>query len=315
MTKPSCNFLGLPDEWSGFERSRVVVLPLPYEHSTSYGKGTVRAPEEILNASRYLELYDEELDAETYRITEGISTSTPMNFGPECVDPVAVEVIRAEVAGLIGQGKFVVCLGGEHTIAVGAAQAHTQLHDDLTILQLDAHSDLRQEYEGNPYSHAAVMARIHDFNRNIVQVGIRSQSAEEAEFIREKKISTFYDAGIRLGRYGGAKKDWQDAVIGCLTGKVYITLDCDFFDPALMPAVGTPEPGGFGWYETVEFLRRVAEKRQVVGFDVNELSPVPSFIHPQFIVAKLIYKLIGCIFSHQSEWTSDVPNRVSRKQN
>lgn len=312
MMMPSCNFLGLPDEWTDFSRSRVVILPLPYEHSTSYGKGTARAPEEILNASRYLELYDEELGEETYKLTEGISTSASINFGAECVDADAVEATRAEVAGLIKQGKFVICLGGEHTIAVGAARAHAQFHDDLTVLQLDAHSDLRQEYEGNPYSHATVMARIYDFNRNVVQVGIRSQSAEEAGFIREKKINTFYDSGIRLGHYGSGK-DWQDAVIRCLTGRVYITIDCDFFDPALMPAVGTPEPGGFGWHESLEFLRRVAEKRQIVGFDVNELLPVPSFTHPQFIIAKLIYKLIGCIFSNQSRGTSNVPNGASRK--
>lgn len=309
MAEPPGNFLGLPDEWSDFERSRVVILPLPYEHTTSYGKGTAGAPEEIIRASRYLELYDEEIDAETYRLTEGISTSPPVYFGSECVDAEAVERIRDRVAGLITQGKFVVCLGGEHTIAVGTAEAHSRFYEDLTVLQLDAHSDLRQEYEGNRYSHATVMARVFDFNRNIVQVGIRSQSAEEAEFIKDRKIGTFYDSGIRQGRYNGAGGSWHDAVISRLTGKVYITIDCDFFDPSMMPAVGTPEPGGFGWHETVEFLRRVAEKRHIVGFDVNELAPVPSFVHPQFIVSKLVYRLIGCIFSRQSDGT-----RVSSKE-
>ncbi|MEJ2697406.1 MAG: arginase family protein [Candidatus Sulfobium sp.] len=206
MIHAPVNFLGLPDEWSGLERSRVVILPLPYEHTTSYGKGTVRGPEEILKASRYLELYDEELDSEAYRSTNGIATCPSINFGPDCVDSEAVEAIRAGVSALIGQGKFVVCIGGEHTVAVGAAQAHTQFFDDLTVLQLDAHSDLRQEYEENPYSHATVMARIYDFNRNIVQVGIRSQSAEEATFIKDNSINTIYDAGIRLGRYDRGKK-------------------------------------------------------------------------------------------------------------
>lgn len=297
MTEPAANFLGLPEEWSRLDRSRVVILPIPYEHSTSYGKGTARGPAEIIDASRYLELYDEDLDTETYRLTGGIATSPSMGFGNDRTDSGAVEAIRAEVSRLIGQGKFVVCLGGEHTIAVGAALAHTQFYGDITVLQLDAHSDLRQEYEGNRYSHATVMARIHDFNRNIVQVGIRSQSAEEAGFIVEEKIKTFYDTGISRGSYDRDGKNWQDAVIDCLTANVYITVDCDFFDPALIPAVGTPEPGGLGWHETLEFVRRVAEKRRIVGFDVNELSPVPSFIHPQFIVAKLVYKLIGCIFS------------------
>lgn len=303
------NFLDLPDEWSGLERSRVVILPVPYEHTTSYGKGTAGAPEEIIKASRYLELYDEELGVETYRLTGGIATSPPMSFGRDCVDSEAVEAIRTEVSGLISQGKFVICLGGEHTIAVGAAQAHTQFYGDLSVLQLDAHSDLRQKYEDNPYSHATVMARIYDFNRNIVQVGIRSQSAGEAKFIMEKEINTFYDIGIRQGRYDRDEKKWQDAVIDCLTGKVYVTIDCDFFDPALMPAVGTPEPGGFGWHETVEFLRRITERRQIVGFDVNELSTVPSLVHPQFIVSKLIYKFIGCIFSRHSGRLADVSRR------
>lgn len=299
MTNDRCNFLGLPAEWSGFDPSRAVILPVPYEHTTSYGKGTAGGPGEIIKASQYLELYDEEIDAEIYRLTGGIFTCTPMNFEGKCVDAEAVGRIRAEVSRLIRGGKFVVCIGGEHTIAVGAAQAHTQFHDDLTVLQLDAHSDLRLEYEGNSYSHATVMARIHDFNRNIVQVGIRSQSTEEAEFIKKKKINTFYDSAIRRGRYDIDNGSWQDTIIASLTAKVYITIDCDFFDPALIPAVGTPEPGGFGWHETVEFLRKVAKKRQIIGFDVNELSPLPSLVHPQFIIAKLIYKLLGCVFSHQ----------------
>jgi len=299
VTEIQGNFLCLPEEWSDFGHSRVVILPIPYEHTTSYGKGTATAPEEIIRASGYLELYDEQLDAETYRLTDGIATLPPMDFSRDRVDSGAVEAIREKVSGLIGKGKFVVSIGGEHTIAVGAAQAHSQSYSDLSVLQLDAHSDLRQEYEGNRYSHATVMARIHDFNRNIVQVGIRSQCAEEAEFIKGNKIATFYDAAIKNGSYDN-DGNWQDAVISRLTGKVYITIDCDFFDPALMPAVGTPEPGGGGWHETVEFLRRVAKKRQVVGFDVNELSPVAAFVHPQFIAAKLIYKLIGCVFSGKS---------------
>ena len=297
MTGSALNFLGLTDQWSRFDHSRVVILPLPYEHTVSYGTGTAQAPEEIIKASHYLELYDEELDTEIYRLTDGISTLNQMDFGGRCVDSEAVEAIRTKVSNLIEQGKFVVSIGGEHTVAVGAAEAYTRFYGDLSILQLDAHSDLRQEYEGNPYSHATVMARIFDFNRDIVQVGIRSQSAEEAGFIRKEKINAFYDAGIRLGHYDGDNKKWQDAVIDCLSGTVYMTIDCDFFDPSLMPAVGTPEPGGLGWYETVGFLRRIAEKRHIVGFDVNELAPVPSMVHPQFIVSKLIYKLIGYVFS------------------
>jgi agmatinase len=141
------------------------------------------------------------------------------------------------------------------------------------------------------------MARMYEFNKNIVQVGIRSQCREEADFIRQKKINTFYAGDLRSRRYGPDQYAWHDAVIGSLRENVYLTVDCDFFDPGLMPAVGTPEPGGFGWHETVSFLRSLAEHRRVVGFDITELSPIPGLIHPQFVMAKLIYKLIGYIFS------------------
>ena len=292
---PPDNFLALPEQWSGLERSRVVVLPVPYEHTTSYGKGTASGPEAILEASGQVELYDEESDAEFYTLTGGIATLKAMDPGGN--DAVAVESIRKHVQGLIGEDKTVVCIGGEHTISIGAARAHSERYPDLSVLQLDAHSDLREEYEGNRYSHACVMARVYEFNKNIVQAGIRSQCREEADFIRQKKINTFYAFDLKGARYGADRYAWHDAVIGPLRENVYLTIDCDFFDPGLMPAVGTPEPGGFGWQETVSFLRRLSECRRIVGFDITELSPIPGLIHPQFVMAKLIYKLIGYIFS------------------
>jgi agmatinase len=292
---PPNNFLALPEQWSGLERSRVVVLPVSYEHTTSFGKGTASGPGAILEASGQVELYDEESDEEIYTLTDGIATLEPLDPGGN--DAVAVESIQERVRGLIGKDRTVVCIGGEHTITIGAARAHAGQYPDLSVLQLDAHSDLREEYEGNRYSHACVMARVYEFNKNIVQVGIRSQCREEADFIRQKKINTFYAFDLRGGRYGSDQHAWHDAVIGSLREKVYLTIDCDFFDPGLMPAVGTPEPGGFGWHETVSFLRSLAEKRSIVGFDITELSPIPGLIHPQFVMAKLIYKLIGYIFS------------------
>jgi len=292
---PPSNFLALPEQWSGLERSRVVVLPVPYEHTTSFGKGTASGPESILEASGQVELYDEELDADIYTSTGGIATLKPMDPGGN--DAVAVESIRKQVNRLIGDGKTVVCIGGEHTISIGSARAYSELYPDLSVLQLDAHSDLREEYEGNRYSHACVMARIYEFNKNIVQVGIRSQCREEADFIRQKKIAAFYAFDLKGGRYGLDRYAWHDAVIGSLREYVYLTIDCDFLDPGLMPAVGTPEPGGFGWHETISFLRSLAERRRIVGFDITELSPIPGLIYPQFVMAKLIYKLIGYIFS------------------
>jgi agmatinase len=292
---PPDNFLALPEQWSGIEQARVVILPVPYEQTTSFGKGTAMGPSSILEASAQVELYDEELDAEIYTLTGGIATLKPMDIAGK--DAAAVESVRKRVRDLIEQDKTVVCIGGEHTISIGAARAHSERYQDISILQLDAHSDLREEYEGNRYSHACVMARIHEFNKEIVQVGIRSQCREEADFIRQKKISTFYAHDLREGRYGAGGHEWHDAVIGSLRENVYLTIDCDFFDPGLMPAVGTPEPGGFGWDETVSFLRSLAERRRIVGFDVAELSPISGLIHPQFVIAKLIYKLTGYIFS------------------
>ncbi len=298
ILRPPKNFLALPEKWSEPEQSRVVVLPVPYEQTTSFGKGTASGPGSILEASGQVELYDEELDAEIYTLTGGIATLKPLDPGGR--DAVAVESIRKQVLDLIGKDKTVVCIGGEHTISIGAAKAHSEKYPDLSVLQLDAHSDLREQYEGNRYSHACVMARIYEFNNDIVQVGIRSQCREEADFIRQHKINTFYAFDLKSRRYSADQYAWHDAIIGSLRENVYLTIDCDFFDPGLMPAVGTPEPGGFGWHETVSFLRTLAKQRRIVGFDVTELSPIPGLIHPQFTMAKLIYKLIGYIFFHRT---------------
>ncbi len=287
------NFLGLTEEWSRFDSAQVVVLPIAYEHTTSYGRGAGGAPEAILEASHQVELYDEELDAEIFRMAGGIATLPIMRFDDDCRDAAAIEAIREQVHQLIQQGKRVVSIGGEHTIAVGTVQAHTQCDSEISILQLDAHSDLRDEYEGNRYSHASTMARIYEFHPDIVQVGIRSQCAEEAKFIQENGVNTFYALHLKRNK----ESEWHDAVIDRLKANVYVTFDCDFLDPSLIPALGTPEPGGFGWDETIAFLRKLAAHRNVVGFDVNELAPMPPLHHPQFIIAKLIYKWIGYIFS------------------
>ena len=289
-------FLGLEEQWSGLDRSQAAIIPAPYEHTTSYGKGAALGPKAILEASCSLELYDEELDREIYRLSNGIATLPPLQFSDKCRDADAVELIFNSVSGLINRGKKVVCIGGEHTIAIGASLAHSQSYHDLSILQLDAHSDLRDEYEGNRYSHASTMSRIYEKHEHIVQVGIRSQFREEADFIKQKKINTFYAFDIKGRRYGSGQYAWHDAVIDALKQNVYLTFDCDFFDPSLIPALGTPEPGGFGWDETIAFLRKLTLHRNVVGFDVNELAPVPHLIHPQFTIAKLIHKLIGYMF-------------------
>lgn len=316
-SKPQKSFLGLNQEWSDYKSSRVVILPAPYEHTSSFGRGTALGPDQILRASAYLELYDDELDTEIYRLTGGISTLPSLSVHDDCRDECVVEKIRYEVSRHISQGKMVVTIGGEHTIAIGCATAYTAKFPGLNVLQLDAHSDLREEYEGNRYSHASVMARICEFNPKIVQLGIRSQSSEEALFIRDKDITTFYACKLKTTGGGSSLLPWADDVIASLGKHVYITVDCDFFDPSVLPAVGTPEPGGFGWDETLAFLRQLAAERTIVGFDVNELSPIPNLAYPEFTAAKLIYKLIGYIFSstnHSTDRSSPSGLRLPRRR-
>ncbi|MBC8456936.1 MAG: agmatinase [Deltaproteobacteria bacterium] len=290
------NFLGLDNEWADIARAKVVILPTPYEFTSSYGKGSENAPQAILSASQYVELYDEELDGEPYKWTDGIATLCPMRFDENWKDATSIHAIAKHVQSLLDVGKFVVTLGGEHTIAVGTVKAHSARYKDLSVLQLDAHADLRQQYQGNPYSHASTMARIYAFNKNIVQVGIRSLCVEEKDFIEQNGIETFY--AHKMKNYNSGALTWYDAVINRLNELVYLTLDCDYFDPSVIPSLGTPEPGGFGWDETLRFFKNLTESRKIVGFDVSEISPIPGFVYPEFTIAKLIYKLIGYIFSH-----------------
>jgi agmatinase len=278
-------FLGGDNINTDFEQAQVVVLPLAVEFSTSYGKGTAAGPQAILEASAYVELYDEELDLEIWK--EGIHTLAMEEFLGE---PSAImQTISSRVSDLLQRNKFVVVLGGEHSISSAVYRAYHTHFKSLSVLQLDAHSDLRAEYEDSLYSHAATMRRIWEQNHHIVQVGIRAQCREEREFVRLQHINTYYAHQIFKNGFGAAP-------IKNLSTNVYLTIDVDFFDPAIMPSTGTPEPGGFFWYETLNFLRKVFHKRNVVGFDVVELSPLPGLKHPDFLVAKLISKLLGFHF-------------------
>jgi agmatinase len=290
---PQRNFLGLNHEDSSLDTSQVVILPVPYERTSSYGKGSLRGPGEILAASPQLEFYDEELDVEIVRLCKGIATSEPLVFRKNEKGSDAVEKIYQAVCALLEKGKFVVCLGGEHTCSLGPLRAHHErFGPGLTLLHLDAHSDLRDQYLGDPFSHASVMARASEILPDIVQVGIRSQSLEEKVRSREGRIRMFHAFPIQSGYI----PDWEERVIAELQPKVYITIDCDFFDPSVIPAVGTPEPGGFHWYETLAFLRHVTQERTVVGFDLCEFSPLRGLLPPNFTLARLVYKLIGYCF-------------------
>lgn len=284
------NFLAIEDEYSNYENSLIAILPVPYEMTTSYGKGTSKGPKAILNASHYVEFFDEELNRELcFEKGKGICSLYPVDF-KNIKGKEALDLIYKKVKGLIDDGKFVVTLGGEHSISSAAIQAHFDSYQNLSILHFDAHSDLREEYEGSKYSHASFAARVSEFTTDITQVGIRAQCKEEYDFIKEKKIKTFYAFEIRNGNYG---EDWQSEVIAGLNENVYITFDVDYFDPSVMPSTGTTEPNGFYWDETMKLLKMLGENRKVSGFDVVELSPKRDFPFPDFLTAKLIYKMLN----------------------
>ncbi len=291
------NFLSIPEEFSSLEKSKIVILPAPYEHTTSYIKGTILGPEKLIEASHQVELYDEEFDIELYKAA-GIATLEPLDF-TDLKDEKAVEIAYKIALELLKQDKFLVTIGGEHTIAIGPIKAYSEVYPDLTILHFDAHSDLRDEYEGNKYSHASAIARVFEFNKNIVQVGIRAQDALEAKFIKENGIKTFYAWEIKSGKYNKDGKTWQDAIVDELNANVYITFDLDYFDPSVMPAVGTPVPNGLYWDETIELLKKVAESKNIVGFDIVELCPLPGLEYPNFISAFFTNKLLNIIFANK----------------
>lgn len=277
------NFLALPPECSGFEEARVTVLPVPYDSTTSYQAGARNGPRAIVEASRHLELYDEETGREPYRV--GIHTLPELE--PALSSPDAMTVRIEEVVGdLLDQGKFVVMLGGEHSVSVGAVKAFHRRFSDLSVLQIDAHADLRDSYCGTRYNHATTMRRIIEMVP-AVQMGVRSLSREEADLIREERLPVYFSKDL------ADKPDWLEEPIRLLSENVYVTIDVDAFDPAVMPATGTPEPGGLGWGQVNEILRTLASRRRVVGFDVTELAPLAGQTAPDFLVAKLVYRLIG----------------------
>lgn len=277
---------GLAPEFSSLETSRVVLLPVPYDRTASYMKGTARGPGAIVKASTYMELYDDELQVEPY--TVGIHTA-PAVSGNDDAPEAMVRLVEEATARYLSGGKMPVVLGGEHGVAVGAIRAYHKAFPRLSVIQLDAHGDLRSTYEGSEFSHACAMR--HFAGRlPTLQVGIRSISKEEADLIREKGLM------VVPARDFIAHPEKALAAVDRLTEQIYLTIDVDYFDPAIMPATGTPEPGGPGWYETLAFLRELCRRKTLVGFDVNELRPLGDDVAPDFLAAKLIYKVIAYRF-------------------
>jgi agmatinase len=291
------NFLGLDEPWNHPDQAGVRVLPAPYEHTSSYIKGSDKGPSAIIDASQQVELYDETQGFEPYREWGGIATSVPLDLrGKE--NKAAVDAIEAFVRPHVEAGRFAVTLTGEHTGALGAIRAHAKRWPDLCVVQIDAHGDLRQAYQGNPFSHASVMARVVEDGLPLVQVGVRSISPEEIALIeRTKRISTFFAWKIcdPSGPYEGRAANWVPAVVRACSGPVYLTFDCDGLDASLVPALGTPEPGGLGWFDTLALVTALAHGPGIVGMDISEIAPIDGLEAPQFVIAKLIYRMLGRI--------------------
>jgi len=284
------NFGLLDAEASDYETSRAAVLPVPFERTTSYGKGTLAGPAAILRASQAMELYDEELGAEPY--VQGIATLP--SFLPEAFDmEEGFAELQAEARSHLERGKFLVTLGGEHSLTQAPVKAAHQVFGEIGVVQFDAHSDLREEFEGTPYSHASVMKRIVDAGIPALAVGIRSLSAPEARLIRERSLPVIW--GHQLDR----AEELFPKMLAALPEKVYLTFDIDYFDPALVPATGTPEPGGGHWYPTLRLLRHLFQTKIVVAMDLIELAPVGGHPASDFLAAKLVYKCLGYLWEKE----------------
>jgi len=288
------NFLGIEDpDLCSFSGSKVVILPVPYEHTVSYGGGTKRGPAAILAASHFVEFFDEETGRQIHEEL-GIATLESLVVTRK-KDEAVLEHLYETTRDLLREKKFVVTLGGEHTISQGSIAAFAEKYRNLSVLQIDAHSDLRHEYQGSKYSHACVMARVCEFldPARLVQVGIRAQCIEEAQFIKDRGIKTLYAHQIRSGTYTKLLKSWDDYAIDQLTDHVYVTFDVDGLDPSIMPSTGTPEPNGLFWHETIAFLRKLGKRKKVVGCDLVEFAPMQGLHHPDLTAAKLVSKMIN----------------------
>lgn len=276
-------FGGLPDPYGQLEQAQVVLLPVPFDKTTTYQQGTDKGPDALIEASRNIELYDIETDSEVY--LKGIYTAPPIKAD---TSEEMLKKTYEETKRYLAQGKFVGVIGGEHSISFAPIKAHLEHFKTLTVLQFDAHADLQPAYENNPWSHASVMARVKELNVKIVSVGIRSMSSEE--LVNLDRPNTFFAHELPK------RLNWIDEVISKLSGPVYITFDLDAFDSSLMPSTGTPEPGGLFWNEVMHLLKRVIQEKEVVGFDVVELLPNDVNPAPDFLAAKLIYKLLSYKF-------------------
>lgn len=277
------NFGGIVDELASVDSAEIFIQPIPYDGTSTWGKGADKAFDAFIKASENMELYDIETDSEVYK--KGIHI-LPAIFEKSSPDALFQEVYNC-TKKLLTYNKFLTFFGGEHSISIGILKAFVEKYADISILQLDAHADLRSEYNGSPYNHACTVHEISKY-ANLIQVGIRSMDYSEKSYLKKEKC--FFAEEIRN------QTDWMIKANSLLTDKVYITLDLDVFDPSIMPATGTPEPGGLDWYTVLTFLKKVFENKNVLGFDIVELAPIEEFNYPNFLTAKLYYKMLSYKF-------------------
>lgn len=279
------NYAGIADKYARLDEAKVVLIPVPYDGTSTWQKGADKGPQAFLEASENMELFDIETRTEVYKKGVYLAPAVTENSSPEKM----VETVYKTTKNYIQQEKFVTLFGGEHSISIGTIRAFNEAFEDLTVVQLDAHADLRKEYEGSSCNHACAL---HEASKttNLIQVGIRSLDAEELEYMDENQVYFAHDL----------YDDWMDDAIGQMTPNVFITIDLDAFDPSILPSTGTPEPGGLFWYETLDFIKTIFKKKNVVGFDIVELCPNSAEKSSDFLAAKLYYKMLSYKFKYEN---------------
>ena len=279
-------YAGIPEELAKLETAKIVLIPVPYDGTSTWQKGADKGPDAFLNASENMELYDIETGTEVYKQGVYLADAVTENSSPEAM----VDAVHEATKKYIKKNKFVTVFGGEHSISIGTIRAFNEMYDDITVLQIDAHADLRESYEGSNCNHACAVYEASQ-TTNLIQVGIRSMDIIEKTVMDEEKTYFAHEM---------AEDDsWVDSAIDQMTDNVFITIDLDAFDPSIMPSTGTPEPGGLLWYETLDFLKQVFEEKNVVGFDIVELCPNENEKSSDFLAAKLYYKMLSYKFKDQ----------------
>ncbi|WP_347173791.1 agmatinase [Polaribacter uvawellassae] len=286
--KTSKTYAGISENFSKIEQSKIVLIPVPYDGTSTWQKGADKGPEAFLDASENMELYDIETDSEVYKEGVYLADAITENSSPEAM----VDAVHQTTKQYINKNKFVTLFGGEHSISIGSIRAFNECFDNLSVLHIDAHADLRKEYEGSSCNHACAVYEANQ-TTNLVQVGIRSMDISEKRVMNLDKVFFAHDMAVN--------EDWMDDVIDQLTSNVFITFDLDALDSSIMPSTGTPEPGGLFYYETLEFLKKVFEEKNVVGFDMVELCPNPAEKSSDFLAAKLYYKMLSYKFASNDD--------------